>query len=128
MRTQINLAVESGAPVSVKAVVRGLLAIHVEPDRRDATTGNHTFAISHVPTGTRLDGLYKRPMTLKTMLRNLSRLDWSGSVEAIRRDVVLVDTLISEIRRVEQGEHWAFRRYATGLINKAAQERFGKRR
>lgn len=127
MTKTIDLFTRIGkADVPVKAVVRGLLAIHVEFDRRDAATGKPTYAISHVPTGLRLDGLYKRPMLLKTMLRTLSRLDWSGDVASIRGNGALVDAFIAEVRRVEQCEHWAFRRQMTSLINDAARKRFGK--
>lgn len=111
MTQRITPATTKGKPLAtVKAVVRGDLAIHAE--QKSA----RTFALTHIPSGLRIDGLYFRAITLKSMLRNLSKLDWSGDVASIRSNAALVDALIVEIRRVEQGEHWAFRRVLTNLI------------
>lgn len=118
MTTTIKLAQIDGAERKVKAVVRGDLAIHAEQ------TGARAFALTHVPSGLRIDGLYLRAITLKSVLRNLSKLDWSGDAESVRANSGLIDAFIGEVRRVEQGEHWAFRRSMTNLINKHAEAYF----
>lgn len=120
MTTTINLAQIDGSQRKVKAVVRGDLAIHAEQNSA------RTFALTHVPSGLRIDGLYLRAITLKSALRNLSRLDWSGDAESIRGNGALIDAFIAEVQRVEQGAHWAFRRRMTSLINKHAHARFVK--
>lgn len=120
MTRTIKLAQIDGGDRKVKAVQRGDLAIHAEQNSA------RTFALTHVPSGLRIDGLYFRAMTLRSVLRNLSKLDWSGDAESVRRNPALIDAFIAEVRRVEQGEHWAFRRQMTNLINEQARKRFGK--
>lgn len=118
MTTKIKLAQVDGADRKVKAVVRGDLAIHAEQN------SGRTFALTHVPSGLRIDGLYLRAMTLKSMLRNLSKLDWSGDAESVRGNSALIDAFVAEVRRVEQGEHWAFRRQMTNLVYRREDAHF----
>ena len=106
---EIMLALEDGGKRSVKAVVRGDLAIHAEGIIAEET-GGHTFALTHIPSGLRIDGLYLRAITLKTALRNLSGFDWSRDLEAVRNNVALKNAVIAEINRIEIQSHWAHRR------------------
>ena len=106
---EIQLALEDGGKRRVKAVVRGDLAIHAEGIIAEET-GGHTFALTHIPSGLRIDGLYLRAITLKSALRNLSGFDWSRDLEDVRSSAALKNAVIAEINRIELKFHWAHRR------------------
>ena len=107
--TQFIIIQTEGGSELREAIVRGKFAIH-QDSYECSESRRLLYALTHIPTGMQVDGLYHSALSLRAPLRFLASRNWPDELEAIRQNPRCKLDAIEAAEMGEAGSHWARRR------------------